>query len=68
MTHRVVVQPQAQADVRRQFAWLAQRSPGGAQRWYEAWLEVLDQVALQPFRFALAEENNFFTDELWQAS
>lgn len=68
MKYHVVVQPQAQDDVRSIYLWLAERAPEGASRWFEQWLAAVTQLADSPGRFGLALESGLVTAEIRQVN
>jgi plasmid stabilization system protein ParE len=66
MTYRVQPTAQAEADIDRIFAWLSERSPDGARRWYEAFLDGVQRLESSPISFALAPEDDEFDEDLRQ--
>jgi plasmid stabilization system protein ParE len=66
MTYRVESTTQAEADIARIFAWLWDRSPDGAWRWYESFWESADRLKTLPLACGLAPENDDFDFELRQ--
>lgn len=48
MTFRVLIQPRAEAEAQRIFAWLAERSPEGAVRWYDAYVAAVESLRTDP--------------------
>lgn len=66
MKFHVVIQPQAQDDVRSIYSWLAERAPEGASRWFDQWLAAVTQLVDDPSRFGFAPENGLVSDEIRQ--
>jgi plasmid stabilization system protein ParE len=64
MTYSVRVLRRARDDVNAIFQWIHERSPAGAANWHAAWLEAADSIAVNPFHFALAAENDQFDYEV----
>src|SRR4051812_20287185 len=64
MTCHVQPTAQAEADIDRIFAWLSERSPDGARRWYEAFLDAAERLTSSPESFALAPEDDEFDEDL----
>jgi len=64
MTYRVQPTAQAEADIDRIFAWLSERSPDGARRWYESFWDSAERLKSSPQSFALAPEDDEFDEEL----
>jgi plasmid stabilization system protein ParE len=62
----VHILPRAERDIQRIFAWLAERTPGGACRWYVAFEEAVDKLPPNPFRYGLAPENEAVDYEVRQ--
>ena len=64
MTYRVQPTAQAEADIDRIFAWLSERSPEGARRWYESFWDSAERLKTMPLSCGLAPENDDFADEV----
>lgn len=64
MTYRVQPTAQAEADIERIFAWLSQRSPEGAARWYESFWNAAERLKTMPHSCGLAPESDDFNDEV----
>ncbi len=64
MTYRVQPTAQAEADIDRIFAWLSERSPDGARRWYDSFWDAAERLKTMPLACALAPENDDFDDEV----
>jgi len=52
MSYRVVVTDEASRDADVIFAWLRRRSPAGARRWYEAFLDSAASLTRNPEAYA----------------
>jgi plasmid stabilization system protein ParE len=64
VTYRFEISDRARADADEAYAWLAERSPEQAERWYRG---LFDQVAIltaHPLRCPLAAENDKFPEEI----
>lgn len=66
MSFQVVVTPEADADVRRIYRWIADRSIDGARRWYREWFNAQRSLEQNPFLFGLAPESDSVTPEIRQ--
>jgi plasmid stabilization system protein ParE len=64
MTYRVELSARAEADMARIHGRLAERSPEGAARWYEAFWDAVARLQLNPFACGLAHESGRFDEEL----
>ena len=64
MTYRVQPTAQAEADIDRIFAWLSERSPEGARRWYEAFWDAAERLKKAPLSCGIAPESDDFGEEL----
>lgn len=64
MTYRVQPTAQAEADIDRIFAWLSERSPEGARRWYESFWDSAERLKTMPLCCGFAPENDDFNDEV----
>jgi len=56
MIYDVRILHQAEVDVDTIYLWIAKRAPGGAARWYNAFLDAAKSLRLQPTQNALAPE------------
>lgn len=56
MNYRVRLLARAETDLDHIYLWLAERSPVGAGRWYEAFLEACALLEQNARRFPLAAE------------
>lgn len=66
MTRRVNILPRAARDVQSIYAWLCERSPDGALRWWDAFEHAVERVAANPQGPGLAPEDELFSWELRQ--
>ncbi|MGD9646587.1 MAG: type II toxin-antitoxin system RelE/ParE family toxin [Pirellulales bacterium] len=66
MTYRIVVQPTAVHDVQQLYHWIAERSAGGALRWYQQWFKAVDSLRRNPLAYGLAPESDFVDVEIRQ--
>jgi plasmid stabilization system protein ParE len=64
MTYRVEPTAQAEADIDRIFAWLSERSPEGARRWYESFWDSAERLKTMPLSCGLAPESGDFAEEV----
>jgi plasmid stabilization system protein ParE len=56
MTYRVLALRKAQVDLHRILSWLVERSPQGAEHWYDAYWAALDDLRKQPLSLGLAAD------------
>lgn len=66
MTYRVEVSEPAERDADVTYAWLHQRSPQGAVRWWKAFLASLEKLKKHAGGLALAPEADHFDEPLRQ--
>jgi len=66
MTYRLLISQRAAADLEEAYRWYAERSPEGAVRWYNGFLDALDTLAADPERCPLAPEDSRFPIEVRQ--
>lgn len=64
MTYRVQPTAQAEADIDRIFAWLSNRSPDGARRWYESFWGAAERLKTMPQSCVVAPESDEFDEEI----
>ncbi len=64
MTYTVVILPEAEQDAHRIYRWIAERSPRGADRWYERFLAALRRLVSEAEVCALAPENEYVEPEI----
>lgn len=65
--HRVVVTPNARADLTAQHDWLRARNPAAARDWLAGMREVILGLAHLPERHAIAPESEAFDVEIRRA-
>jgi hypothetical protein len=58
MTYRVLALRRAEADLWHYLEWLYERSPQGAERWYEAYWQAIGRLAESPRSFPLIAEHS----------
>jgi plasmid stabilization system protein ParE len=66
MSFRIVIEPQAYAEIDEAYAWIAQLSPEQATLWYFDITERIESLQNSPYRCALARENSHFPEEIRQ--
>ena len=66
MTYRVIIQPQAEADIETAYLWKRDNAPQAAARWFAGIVEAIDSLDQFPARCPLAPENEHFTQEIRQ--
>lgn len=64
MTYRLVIMPQAEADIAEAFSYLSERAPEAAARWYRQVRTEIESLATMPARCAVAPEAARFGVEL----
>lgn len=52
----VVILPQAESDSQQIYDWLYKMSPQGAETWYQAFVEAVEDIAQQGDIYGLAPE------------
>jgi hypothetical protein len=58
MRHVVLILRRAREDVAKIDSWLADHSPAGADRWFEAWLTASTTLDDSPLSYPLAPESD----------
>jgi len=66
MSYRVVLLAAAQREILAIYAWLSERSPQGAGRWYNRFTEALKTLETAPLSCGFAPENGSVKHELRQ--
>lgn len=56
MKYHIELTPEAKRGVEQTFRWIANRSPDGAQRWYERFWQVVAIIVENPLGFGRADE------------
>jgi plasmid stabilization system protein ParE len=64
--YRVIVQPDAEAELAEAFAWLHDRAPANAERWLRGLYDAVESLEMMPNRCGLARENDAFPEEIRQ--
>ena len=64
--YRIVVLEPAAHDVQAQFDYIQVRSPSGAQFWYEAYLDALERLKVDPIGPSRAPENEHVEEDVRQ--
>ena len=58
--YRIVIQPEAESNIATTHAWIAARSPEGAERWYHALERAIQRLKADPERFPIAADSCHF--------
>jgi plasmid stabilization system protein ParE len=58
MSHRVIIQARADAEVMENFRWLVERSPAAARRWLAGLRKAVAKLAEDPERNPIAVEES----------
>ena len=66
MTRRLIIFPRAESDAQLIFDWIAERSPLGANHWFEALQGAIQKLLREPSIYALAPENEILQCDLKQ--
>ena len=66
MNYSVKILPRAEIDLAEMYAYIALRSPDGAEQWLEAFEAVIERLEANPFLYVLAKEDCHFDFELRQ--
>lgn len=66
MALELVILPRAERDAQSIFAWISERSPDGAVRWWNAFEEAAVGITGNPARYGLAPEDGLVIPELRQ--
>ncbi len=64
MTYRFEISDRARADADEAYAWIAQRSPEQAERWYQGLFKQIETLTSHPLLYPVAAENAKFPDEI----
>ena len=64
MSYQVIIEAEAEENLKEAALWLAQYSLHKAGLWYFEMLDKIDSLAEMPFRCPLAPENAFFDEEI----
>ncbi len=66
MTLRLTIFPRAEQDAEKIVDWIGERSLRGANHWFSALQVAMREVLENPFRYALAPENELVNCDLRQ--
>jgi plasmid stabilization system protein ParE len=66
MEYRIKIAVKAYMDAEDAHAWIAQRTPSRAAKWYLNLFKAMESLQSQPFRCALAPEADAFQEEIRQ--
>jgi plasmid stabilization system protein ParE len=61
MTHHVIIQSQAEAEIEAVYLWKRDNAPQAAARWFAGIVEAINSLDQFPARCPLAPENEHFT-------
>lgn len=64
MTYRFEISDQARADADGAYAWIAERSPEQAERWYQGLFKQIEILTCHPLLCPVAAENDKFPEEI----
>jgi plasmid stabilization system protein ParE len=67
MSRRVTILALARADIDDLFQWIADRSPAGAERWYDALQATVKELSTDADSFPVASEFNRLNPAIRQA-
>ena len=66
MTYRVIIQPEAEAELDAAYRWIYEQAPHAASQWFAGIVEAILSLEQFPQRCPLAPENAHFTAEIRQ--
>lgn len=66
MIYRVIIQPNAEAELEAAYLYRYERAPHEAVRWFAGFVEAINSLAQFPARCPLAPENGHFAEEIRQ--
>ena len=66
MSYRVIIQPNAEAELDAAYLYRYTRAPQAAARWFAGIVEAINSLAEFPERCPLAPENGHFPEEIRQ--
>jgi plasmid stabilization system protein ParE len=61
MRYRIVMRPAARLDLHEAADWIAERSPGGAERWFHGFLAALKSLEADADQWGLAPEAEYLS-------
>ena len=65
-TYRVIIQPNAEAELEAAYQYRAEHAPQAAARWFTGLVEAINSLEQFPARCPLAPENAHFAEEIRQ--
>jgi len=65
-SYRIAVLEPASRDVQAQFDYIRQRSPTGAESWYDAYLTALERLKFDPIGASAAPESSHVEEDIRQ--
>ena len=65
-TYRVIIQPNAEAELEAAYQYRYERAPQAAAGWFAGIAEAINSLAQFPARCPLAPENEYFAEEIRQ--
>ena len=65
-TYRVIIQPNAEAELEAAYLYRQARAPQAAARWFAGLVEAINSLERFPARCPLAPENGHFPEEIRQ--
>ena len=65
-TYRVIIQPNADAELEAAYLYCYERAPQAAARWFAGIIEAINSLEQFPARCPLAPENGHFPEEIRQ--
>jgi plasmid stabilization system protein ParE len=66
MIYRVIIQPNAEAELDAAYMYRYARAPQAAARWFREFVDAINSLAEFPERCPLAPENGHFPEEIRQ--
>lgn len=66
MIYRVIIQPNAEAELDSAYLYRYQRAPQAVARWFAGFVEAINSLAQFPERCLFAPENGHFPEEIRQ--
>ena len=63
-TYRVIIQPNAEAELDAAYRYRYARAPQAAARWFAGMVEAINSLEQFPARCPLAPENGHFAEEI----
>jgi plasmid stabilization system protein ParE len=66
MTHKVIIQPTALAELEAAYLFIRQKSPDAADRWLNGLMNAIESLADMPDRCGIARESREFDETIRQ--